>query len=92
MIMTGIERDGTFSCSPYGEVKPGEAPLEALMRTAATWYGERWEAKRRKARIIEKYGRLGAVDNPTSYLPALFVGRRGFFIRTKYNAEKRVNE
>lgn len=93
MIMTGVDRgDGTFANTLYEEERPDETPLEALQRAAASWYGDQWGKKEKKARIIEKYGRLGPIDHPTSYLPALFVGRRGFFIRTKWNAEKRVNE
>jgi len=82
-IMTGVEdRNGEFECVVCGEAKQDETATEALVRVAA-------EHTKKKGRIQEAYGRLGPHDAPTSRLPALFVGRRGFFIMTKWNAEKR---
>ena len=81
-IMSGIEnQNGEFVCTVCGESRDGETALEALQRVA----GER---TKKKCTVNPTYDRLGPHNNPTSFLPALFVGQRGFFINTKWNAEK----
>jgi hypothetical protein len=87
-IVTGLEdNDGVFKCRPCGETHPEETLLDALKRMAAEWYGTDWPQKERKMRVVPNYDPIN--QGGTTFLPAVFIGRRGFFIKTVWNTEKR---
>lgn len=87
-VVTGVEdRNGCFACSLCGESQQGESALQVLERIVKAYYD-----KPVKQRIVEKYSILGSETNPTEWLPAVFVGKRGFFISTQWNPNKREHE
>jgi len=91
-IITGVEDiDGCFVCKPCNRALPGETPIEALKRVATEWYSrEKFKGmKLKKQRIVEKYDIIGPKDNPTAYLPALFVGKRIFCFMARWDQVNR---
>ena len=83
-IQTGKEKsDGTFSCRVIGENQESETVKEALQRVAERFLGHRLG----KHKWHETWGRLGKHDEPTEYLPALFVGSRLFEVATEWNGD-----
>lgn len=89
-VQTGYEKDdGTFSCSLCGTVHEGETVKEAISRLVIAHYGK----MPKNTYWVEKYTRLGQHDNPTGYLPALWVYHKSrgriFRVATMWDKEKR---
>ena len=86
-IMTGKgQPDGTFQMQCIGESLDGETAKEAIKRVAERFLNHSLNEK--KHHWHESYGRVGAHDSPTDYLPGLFVGFRLFTVGVGWDADK----
>ena len=88
-IWSGKEVDkGRISSSFCGIVQAGETVKEAINRLVIAHYGK----MPKNTYWAEKYRRLGPHDNPTCYLPALWVDHVShsqiFFVGTRWDNEK----
>ena len=89
-IWSGKEKDdGTIPCSLCGTVQEGETVKEAISRLVIAHYGK----MPKNTHWAEKSTRLGPHDNPTGYLPALWVDHKShgriFMVWTRWDKEKR---